>query len=155
MHSTRVTRWIRASPAAVYRALLDPYAVVTWRVPNGMTSTIHAFDAREGGYFRISLHYDAPGETGKSAEGIDSFHGHFVRLLADRLVVESLEFESPDRAYAGVMTMTTELVDADGGCEVTVFHEGVPDAVDPVANEVGIQMALVRLAAWVEEDRHW
>jgi hypothetical protein len=26
----------------------------------GMTSYVHAFDAHEGGFFRISLTYDAP-----------------------------------------------------------------------------------------------
>ena len=55
MDSTRATRWVRATPADVYRALLDPYAVAAWRVPNGMTAKIHRFDAREGGRFRISL----------------------------------------------------------------------------------------------------
>lgn len=139
----------------MYRALVDPYAVVTWRVPNDMTSTIHEFDAREGGHFRISLHYVEPGETGKTSPGFDTYQGHFVRLLPDRLVVESFEFESSDPAFAGIMTMTTELVEADGGCEVVMVHEGVPDAVDPALNEVGIQMALVRLAAWVEDDRSW
>jgi hypothetical protein len=32
-----------------------------------MTGQVHEFDAREGGSFRISLNYDAPGRTGKSA----------------------------------------------------------------------------------------
>ena len=30
-----------------------------------MTSQVHEFDAREGGSFRISLSYDAPGNVGK------------------------------------------------------------------------------------------
>jgi uncharacterized protein YndB with AHSA1/START domain len=50
----------------VYRALLDAPAVATWMVPTGMTSHVHAFDAREGGSFRISLTYDAPMGTGKT-----------------------------------------------------------------------------------------
>jgi len=29
-------------------------------VPEGMTSEVHAFDARDGGEFRISLTYDTP-----------------------------------------------------------------------------------------------
>jgi len=32
-----------------------------------MSSHVHDFDAREGGSFRISLTYDAPADTGKSA----------------------------------------------------------------------------------------
>jgi uncharacterized protein YndB with AHSA1/START domain len=155
VQSTRVTRWVRASPAEVYRALLDPYAVAAWRVPNGMTATIHEFDAREGGRIRITLHHDAPGQPGKSGDRADTFAGKFTRLEPGRRVVESLEFEWLDPAYAGVMTLTTELREVDGGCEVTMLHEGIPAGVDVAANEVGQQMALVRLAAWVEDDRCW
>ena len=87
--------------------------------------------------------------------GFDTYQGHFVRLLPDRLVVESFESELPDPAFAGAITMTTELLEDDGGCEVVMVHEGVPDAVDPALNEVGTEMALVRLAAWVADDRSW
>jgi uncharacterized protein YndB with AHSA1/START domain len=65
MSSTRITRHINAPRAAVYRALLDARAVATWKVPTGMTSHVHAFDAREGGSFRISLTYDAPTGPGE------------------------------------------------------------------------------------------
>ena len=50
--STRVTQHVRASRQQVYRALLDAQAVATWMVPDGMTSQIHEFDAREGGRFQ-------------------------------------------------------------------------------------------------------
>ena len=60
MSSTRVSRRVNAPRANVYRALLDARTVATWMVPAGMTSHVHAFDAREGGSFRISLTYDAP-----------------------------------------------------------------------------------------------
>lgn len=51
---------MRASPASVYRALIDAEAVARWKVPTGMTCQVHTFDGREGGTFRISLTYDAP-----------------------------------------------------------------------------------------------
>jgi hypothetical protein len=58
MSSTRISRRVNAPRAIVYRALLDARAVATWMLPTGMTSHVHAFDAREGGSFRISLTYD-------------------------------------------------------------------------------------------------
>jgi uncharacterized protein YndB with AHSA1/START domain len=58
--STRISRHVNAPRAIVYRALLDPRAVTRWMAPTGMTSQVHAFDAREGGSFRISLTYDSP-----------------------------------------------------------------------------------------------
>jgi uncharacterized protein YndB with AHSA1/START domain len=64
--STRISRRVNASRAIVYRALLDARAVATWMVPAGMTSHVHAFDAREGGSFRISLTYNEPAGTGKT-----------------------------------------------------------------------------------------
>jgi Activator of Hsp90 ATPase homolog 1-like protein len=43
---------MKAPRADVYRTLLDPRAVATWKVPSGMTCEVHAFDPREGGAFR-------------------------------------------------------------------------------------------------------
>jgi uncharacterized protein YndB with AHSA1/START domain len=57
---------MRVTPSVVYRALVDAAAISTWRVPTGMHSEVHTFDAREGGAFRVSLTYDAPTCTGKS-----------------------------------------------------------------------------------------
>lgn len=62
MSTTRISRRVSASRAAVYRALLDPTAVSKWMAPDGMTSHVHAFDAREGGAFRI---YRAPASHGR------------------------------------------------------------------------------------------
>jgi uncharacterized protein YndB with AHSA1/START domain len=65
MNSTRIKRHLNAPRAVVYRALVDARAVAQWMVPNGMTSRVHAFDAREGGSFRISLTYEAPTGTAR------------------------------------------------------------------------------------------
>ena len=143
--------WRIAAPrAAVYRALIDPAAVARWRVPDGMTSEVHEFDAREGGRFRVSLTYDAPADTGKSAAHTDTYHGHFARLVPDEQVVEVFEFETADPGLGGEMTMTTVLADADGGTEVLIVHDGVPDSVPPADNETGTRMALAKLARLVE-----
>jgi uncharacterized protein YndB with AHSA1/START domain len=145
-----MSRRIAAPRAAVYRALIDPAAVAQWRVPDEMTSEVHEFDPREGGRFRVSLTYDAATGTGKSAAHTDTYHGHFARLVPDEQVVEVLEFETADPALGGEMTMTTTLADADGGTEVLIVHDGVPDQVPAADNETGTRMALARLARLVE-----
>jgi uncharacterized protein YndB with AHSA1/START domain len=150
VYSTRVSRRIAAPRAAVYRALTDPDAIAQWRVPDGMRSQVHEFDTREGGRFRVSLSYLEPGAAGKSAGHTDTYHGHFARLVPDEQVVEVLEFETADPGLAGRMTMTTTLTDADGGTEVLVVHDGVPDSVPPADNETGTRMALDHLARLVE-----
>ncbi len=108
----------------MYRALVDPGAIAPWKVPTGMTNRVHAFDAREGGRFRISLTYDAPTGVGKTTAHTDTYHGRFVKLVPDEQVVEVVEFETTDPALRGEMTITTTLTDVDGGTEILAVHDG-------------------------------
>ncbi len=150
MRTTRISRHVNAPRAVIYRALLDPTAVATWKVPTGMTSQVHAFDAREGGSFRISLTYDAPTGTGKTTAHTDTYHGRFAKLVTNEQVVEVVEFETTDAALRGEMTITISLADADGGTDVFAVHDGLPPGLSTADNETGWQMALAKLAAFVE-----
>jgi uncharacterized protein YndB with AHSA1/START domain len=150
--STRLTHHVNAPRAAVYRALLDAQAVATWMVPDGMTSRVHTFDAREGGAFRISLTYDTPSGSGKTATHTDTYHGRFVKLVPDEQVVEVMEFETADDAMRGEMTVTFTLTEADGGTDILAVHENVPPGVAPADNETGWRMSLEKLARLVEAD---
>jgi uncharacterized protein YndB with AHSA1/START domain len=155
MSSTEVARHINAPRAVVYRALLDARAIARWRVPKGMTSQVHEFDAREGGSFRVSLTYDAPTDTGKTTAHTDTYHGHFVKLVPNEQVVELLEFETTDPELHGEMRITTTLADADGGTDVLVVHQGIPGGVSTTDNKTGTQMSLANLAALVEAPKSW
>jgi len=150
MSSSRVRRRVNAPRASVYRALLDARAVAQWMVPTGMTSHVHAFDAREGGSFRISLTYDAPTERGKTTARTDTYHGRFVKLVTNERVVEVVEFETTDPALRGEMTITIALADADGGTDVLAVHDGLPRGLPPADNEAGWRSSLAKLAALVE-----
>ena len=150
MYTTRVSCHVNAPPEAVYQALVDADAVERWRVPDGMTSQVHEFDAREGGAFRVSLTYDAPTGAGKSAPQTDTYHGRFARLVPAEQTVEVLEFETDDPGLRGTMTVTTTLTETGGGTDVLVVHEGIPDTVPAADNDTGTRMALARLARLVE-----
>jgi uncharacterized protein YndB with AHSA1/START domain len=150
--TTRVARHLRAPRARVYQTLLDPALVQQWMVPDGMTSHVHSFDAREGGTFRISLTYEQPTSTGKTTAQTDTFHGRFVRLVADTEVVQAVEFESEDPALQGEMTITYALADAEGGTDLVGVHEDLPPGVPPADNELGWSISLAKLAALVERD---
>lgn len=152
--STRTSRYVNAPRANVYRALLDVRAVATWMVPNGMTSHVHAFDAHEGGSFRISLTYDAPTGTGKTTAYTDTYHGRFVKLVPNEQVVEVIEFETADPAMRGEMTVTFTLTDADSGTDVLAVHDNLPPGLSPADNETGWRMALDKLAALVEASQN-
>jgi uncharacterized protein YndB with AHSA1/START domain len=148
--STRISRRVNAPRAVVYRAFLDANAVATWMVPNGMTSHVHAFDAREGGSFRISLTYDEPTGTGKTTAHTDTHRGRFEKLVPNEQIVEVVEFETADPAMQGEMTISITLADADGGTEVLAVHDGLPPGLSAADNEAGWQMSLANLAALVD-----
>jgi uncharacterized protein YndB with AHSA1/START domain len=152
MSVTRINCHIDAPREAVYRALLDAWAVQEWRVPTGMASHVHAFDPRAGGAFRVSLTYDAPTGTGKTTAQTDTYHGRFVRLVPNEQVVEALAFETDDPAMQGEMTITYSLTDADGGTDLLAVHDRVPPGVSPAVNEAGWRDSLTKLAALVEAD---
>lgn len=150
MYSTRVSRLVKAEASVVYRALLDADTIGRWRVPGNMSAHVHEFDAREGGFFRVSLTYDSQDEVGKSSAHTDTYHGHFVKLVANEQVVEVFEFETGAPELRGEVTMTTTLAESDGGTEITMVQDGMPDSVSPSDNELGMRMALDNLAKLVE-----
>jgi len=118
-----------------------------------MTAEVHVFDARQGGTYRMSLTYRDPRQSpgGKTSEDTDSFQGRFVELVADEKIVEAIEFDSSDPGFAGEMTMTTRLADADGGTEVTVLCQDLPAGIRPEDNEEGTRQSLRKLAALLEK----
>jgi uncharacterized protein YndB with AHSA1/START domain len=147
--STKVSRTIRAPRRAVYEACLDPAAIAAWRVPDNMKAQVHAFDAHEGGTYRMSLTYRDPRQSpgGKTSEDTDTFQGRFVELVPDEKIVEAVAFDTRDPGFAGEMKMTTLLADADGGTEVTMLCQDLPPGIRPEDNEEGTRQALHKLAA--------
>ncbi|MEN9939098.1 MAG: hypothetical protein RLZZ387_5677 [Chloroflexota bacterium] len=148
--SIRLTQQVSAPPAAVYSALLDPQAVAAWMVPDGMTSHVHEFDAREGSSFRISLTYTALTGTGKTCDHTDTYHGRFVKLALNEQVIQAMEFETADTSMQGEMTTTFTLTKAEGGTEVLAVHDHVPPGIAPADNELGWRKSLAKLAKLVE-----
>jgi hypothetical protein len=72
--------------------------------------------------------------------------------VPDEQVVEVLEFETADPALRGVMTVTTTLAASEAGTDVTILHEGIPDAIPAADNEAGTSIALANLARLVQAD---
>src|SRR3954452_18697709 len=48
-------RVLRTTPERLYRAFLDPDALVKWLPPNGFTAKVHHLDAKEGGTYKMSF----------------------------------------------------------------------------------------------------
>ena len=152
--ATRIALLIHAPRDSVYRALLDPQDVATWMVPTGMTSHIHACDAREGGTFRISLTYDDPTDTGKTSAQTDTVHGRFVMLVRNEKVVQVIEFETDNPFMQGEMHVTILLRDGEGGTVLVAVHDHLPPALSPSDNELGWRISLGKLKTLVESRQH-
>jgi uncharacterized protein YndB with AHSA1/START domain len=150
--NTRVSRIIKAPRRAIYQAFLDPEALVSWLPPDTMKGHIYEFDAREGGAYRMSLTYleSDHATRGKTSEHTDVVRGRFLKLIPDEQIVQLIEFESEDPAFAGSMTLTWALADVSGGTEVTILCENVPEGIRTSDHEAGMRSTLENLAAFTE-----
>ncbi len=146
------SRLIKATPQVIYAALVDPDAVATWRAPSGMTGQVHTFDPRPGGTYRMSLRYDTADHevAGKSSADEDVVEGRFVELVPGQLVVEVVEFESDDPAFAGEMTIVTSLTPNPDGTTVTIECRDVPPGIKASDHLEGLTSTLANLAAFTE-----
>jgi uncharacterized protein YndB with AHSA1/START domain len=150
--SSRISRVIKAPRETVYRACLDPDALVAWRAPDNMIGRMFAFDARVGGRYRMSLTYRNADHrlAGKTSEDTDAFECRFLDLVPNEKIAEVVSFESVDPRFAGEMTITTTLADAHGGTRITILFEGIPAGVSPGDNRAGTEQSLRKLAALLE-----
>ena len=146
------SRVIDASPQTIYRAFLDPEAWVSWLPPKGMSGRIEAFEPREGGRYRMTLTYRNAGHPalGKTSENADTVEGKFLEFVPNERVVQEVEFEFVDPAFAGAMRMTWALSAIPGGTEVTILCENVPEGISREDHDAGLKSTLENLAAFTE-----
>ncbi|MEP9359338.1 SRPBCC family protein [Sphingomonas sp. KR3-1] len=144
----RASRLIKAPASRVYRAFIDPEALIRWLPPEGMTGEMLAFDARPGGGYRMALHYadDTPGKTGEHSDVVET---RFVALNPGRGIVQTAVFESEDPAFAGTMRMSWSLEPAEGGTRVAITCEDVPQGIRKQDHLAGLKSSLANLAAFV------
>jgi uncharacterized protein YndB with AHSA1/START domain len=150
--STRASRIIKASPEQVYAAFMDPAALVEWLPPGNMSGRIHAFDARPGGGYRMSLTYPPDERTfrGKTSAREDVVDVRFVELAPPRRIVEAVAFVSDDAAFHGAMTIAVTFEAVAGGTEVTFLCTNLPPGLRPEDNDAGTRLSLEQLARYFE-----
>ena len=139
----RLHRVLKAPPERVYRAFLDPDAVVKWSPPNGFTGKVHAMDARVGGAYRMSFTNFATGSS-------HSFGGTYLELVPNEKIRHTDAFD--DANLPGAMQVTVELRQVSCGTELTITQEGVPDVIPAEACYLGWQESLVLLGRLVEAE---
>lgn len=150
--TTQNSREIRASREAVWQALTDPGSLAIWLAPGEMTGKIHHFDLQVGGGYRMSLFYPASEKNspGKTAAREDRFTARFLELRPPEKMVQAINFDSDNPAFAGEMIMETILEAIDNGTKVTFLFNNIPPGIRPEDNEAGTRSSLDKLARFVE-----
>src|ERR1051326_5532159 len=123
--STRNSKFIKATPEALYRAFTDPTALAAWLAPADMTGEVHSFDYRVGGGYQMSLYYPSS-ETTSRGKTEDRYTARFVELTPPRKVVEAITFDTVNPAFKGEMIMEATFEAENGGTTVSLFFKGIP-----------------------------
>jgi uncharacterized protein YndB with AHSA1/START domain len=142
-NTVKLHRVLRATPERVYRAFLDPDAMVKWLPPNGFTGKVHHLDARVGGTYKMSF-------TNFSSGNGHSFGGEYLELVPNERIRHTDSFDDPN--LPGEMRTTISFKQVLVGTEVSIVQEGIPEAIPAEACYLGWQESLTLLTLLVEAE---
>ena len=136
-------RVLTAPPERVYRAFIDPDAMVKWLPPHGFTAKMHSADMRVGGGYKMSF-------TNFTTGNGHSFGGKYVEMKPGELLKYTDKFDEPN--MPGEMQVTVTFRKVMGGTELKIVQEGIPDAIPVEMCYLGWQQSLTLLAQLVEPE---
>jgi len=136
-------RVLRAPPARVYKAFLDPSALERWLPPSGYTGKIHTMDARVGGGYQMSF-------TNFGTGSRHSFSVSYTELVTDVRIRHTDSFDDPN--LPGEMQVTIQLKSVVCGTELDIVQEGIPSSIPLEFCYLGWQESLEMLARLVEPE---
>jgi len=142
-NTVRLHRVLRAPPERIYRAFLNPDAMVKWLPPHGFTAQVHEIDVRVGGRYRMSFTNFSRGQS-------HSFGGEYLELVPGERIVHTDSFDDPN--LPGEMRVTITFKAVSCGTEMNVVQEGIPAVIPTEACYLGWQESLQLLALLVEPD---
>lgn len=142
-NTVQLHRVLRAKPERVYKAFLDPEAMVKWSPPHGFTGQVHHSDVRVGGSYRMSFTNFSTGQS-------HSFGGTYLELTPNERIRYNDQFEDPN--LPGTMQVTVTLREVSCGTELQIVQEGIPAVIPVEACYLGWQESLLLLAMLVEAE---
>jgi uncharacterized protein YndB with AHSA1/START domain len=142
-NTIRLHRVLRAPAERVYRAFLEPDAMVKWLPPHGFTGKVHEMDARVGGGYRMSF-------TNFSSGTSHAFGGKYVELTPPERIRYTDQFEDPN--LPGQMNVTVTLRKVICGTDLQIVQEGVPAVIPVEMCYLGWQESLSMLKQLVEAE---
>ena len=141
--TVRLHRVLTTSPEKVYRAFTEADALAKWLPPNGFTCSVHSFDAKVGGTFKMSFRNFTTG-------GSHAFGGEYLELVPGESLRYTDRFDDPNLPGEIVVTVTLKKVSV--GTELDITQAGIPDAIPAEACYLGWQESLRNLAKLVEPE---
>ncbi len=141
--TVQLHRVLRATPERVYRAFLDPDAMVKWIPPHGFTGKVHHVDARVGGTYKMSF-------TNFSSGTSNAFGGEYLELVPNERIRHTDRFDNPN--LPGEMVTTITLKQVSCGTDLYVVQEGIPEVIPVEGCYLGWQESLLLLAQLVEAE---
>ena len=141
--SVRLHRVLRAPAEKVYRAFLEAEALAKWLPPYGFTCTVHQFEAKVGGGFRMSFRNFSTGNG-------HSFGGEYLELVPNQRIRYTDRFDDPN--LPGTLQVSVVLTPVSCGTELAVVQDGIPELIPLEMCYLGWQESLLQLATLVEPD---
>ena len=142
-NTVRLHRVLATKPDKVYRAFIEADAMAKWLPPNGFTCTVHHFEAKVGGTFKMSFRNFT---TGKS----HAFGGKYLELVPGQRLRYTDKFDDPN--LPGEMQVTVTLRAVTCGTELNIEQAGIPDLIPVEMCYLGWQESLRNLARLVEPE---
>ncbi len=142
-NTVKLHRVLRAPAERIYRAFIDPDAMVKWLPPHGFTGKVHSMDAKVGGGYRMSFTNFG---TGKS----HAFGGTYVELTPGERIRYTDKFEDPN--MPGEMQVTISFRKVLCGTELEIVQEGIPAMIPVEFCYAGWQESLSLLALLVDPE---
>jgi uncharacterized protein YndB with AHSA1/START domain len=142
-NTVKLHRVFRTIPEKVYKAFIDPDAMVKWLPPNGFTGKVHEINARVGGSYKMSF-------TNMTTGNGHSFGGEFLELVPNERIRHTDKFGDPN--LPGEMQTTITFKQVTVGTEVNIVQEGIPDMIPVEMCYLGWQESLNLLALLVEPE---
>jgi uncharacterized protein YndB with AHSA1/START domain len=139
--TVRFHRVFKTSPDRLYKAFLDPEAMVKWLPPHGFTGKVHHMDAKVGGGYRMSFTNFGSGKS-------HSFGGVYQELVPNERIRYTDQFEDPN--MPGQMQVLITMRPVACGTELEIVQEGIPAAIPVEFCYLGWQESLTLLAHVVE-----
>jgi uncharacterized protein YndB with AHSA1/START domain len=138
--TVKLHRVIAAPPERVYRAFIDPDAMVKWLPPHGFTGRVLEMNAKVGGTYRMQF-------TNLSNGQVHAFGGKYLELVPNERIVNTDVFDDPN--LKGEMRTTVTFKAVSVGTEMHVEQTGLPAAIPVEGCYLGWQDSLQLLTQLV------